>query len=576
MRARIVGAAHAEQRALAELRFHEHVETSLRSLVSAIQKVPQVWAANPNIFDDCEKSDDLAYWTKPELPCVVSSLCELELLVKDRVAIVDMRDTDYSIDASPEMPKTQARSSALFASLISHLVLGLIDPVAHTYEVNAKTTSETFSAKDTCVSVRVRFPTNEGEALFPSHYTILLPVCIYVGWRCCFRLLDAFRRLLHVDEDDGFAGWMDVASAMLDSLHRATQSLSSIHPVMTGSIDDPAQALDIVHDGANTWTGIAHSYWWWWSFTYAFRSAHGDIDSVMKDDLTQLWCIGRSSAIGFLRTVVLPSAACALQLSMSSLVFLEVYSNSSNNNSTTAVRACVRDFTAAIEEVQRLADDLFPDVEKVQLVVTGAAAPESRRVCTASPPDPLQNALRSSSAAASSFVRLVVHDALRPLAQRVLDDPASLQARRPSLALSGNVVTSLPPFVATNAAGAAAAVLTTVTAGAAQDGWGDSDDDGEWEEVRVLCSANASLSRSTSGHLVDAEKGASASVTPSAASPPPASAMVAPPSPPSPPPVTIMCSRDALTFVLDTLEAQYGREVVRQDSIAMTLRRLLL
>lgn len=149
----------------------------------------------------------------------------------------------------------------------------------------------------------------------------------------------------------------------------------------------------------------------------------------------------------------------------------------------------------------------------------------------------------STRAAAVGFMRLVVHNALLPLAERILDDPVSLQARQP-----------IP------------AAAAETTAGAARDGWAnsdDDDDDDEWEEVRVMGgSANTPVTPNMSAHQLDAEQ-------PSVSCSHSASHSLMPLRP------VVASVHDAVEFVLDTLEAQCGPEMVQQDAIAMTLRRLL-
>lgn len=541
MRARVERAVHVEQLAVAERHFREGVASSLSSLVAAIQAVPQAWAAAPHMFDEEERCDDIAYWTKPELPRVVSSLCELERLVKARVAVVSVRGSAEDLEEA----SVEARTTALYATLVGYLVVELVAPVMSAYSSLLASSTEDSVGKESRTNVYVRLP-DRATSLFSSHNALLLlPVGVYIGWRCCFRLLDTFKRLLSLSESEAFAGWLDVAAALLSSLCSASGAFAM--SLATMKLDDETQTVDVFCRQADNCARIAHCYWWWWSFAHDVGSTYGltatdqgvspsstfpsssppslSISSGMKDEFTQLWCIGRTSASRFVSAVALPCAVHVLQSSMTALVFPTNSSATTTNSSgvnghsdaaftTTRMQRIVD----AVQEVRRMAADVFPHTDAFDID-------------------------SSTRAAAVGFMRLVVHNALLPLAERILDDPVSLQARQP-----------IP------------AAAAETTAGAARDGWAnsdDDDDDDEWEEVRVMGgSANTPVTPNMSAHQLDAEQ-------PSVSCSHSASHSLMPLRP------VVASVHDAVEFVLDTLEAQCGPEMVQQDAIAMTLRRLL-
>ncbi|KPA77336.1 hypothetical protein ABB37_07218 [Leptomonas pyrrhocoris] len=591
MHARIERAVHAEQHAIAEHRFHAKVTASLQHLVAAIHQAPPVLAASPGAVDRDERNDDdvIAYWTKPELPRVVSALCELERLVQDRVSPAFPQRMGFS---PPHDESTTAKEDAehrtLYTALVGQLVSELVAPVMKSFcAASIAALAEPSSAGEGTSDVQVRFSTT-AKGLFSHDGALRLPADVYVGWRCCSRLLDSFRRQLGVSEEDSGAGWLDAASAVLDGLHRTAFQISTAPAGLTVNGGDyntmMLRMMTNFKRRAKVCARVAHCYWWWWRFTYAFGEARGWVDvasssppstpsPTSKDDFLQLWCTGRRCATSLLSGVVLPTAAYVLQTSMAALVFDTDYNKYINAGGAAAAAASVRAqcVVDAVAEVRKLAADAFPHVDGVGVGVgVGAGAPTTsargdnrsnngaERAATHAA---CASAVGNPTPAVIGFVGLVVHDALRPLAERVLDDPAALLARAPAATVGPHTTTA-----------------TVAAAAASQDGW-DESDDGDWEEVPVLGSATPSVSPNVRDDHADAEKSSAAETARGSAVDPAETAVAAvtctPSSSPQLSPPVITCVRDALVFVLDTLEAQCGQEMVRQDTIAMTLRRLL-
>ncbi|KPI83925.1 hypothetical protein ABL78_7025 [Leptomonas seymouri] len=578
MRARIERAVHTEQHSVAEHRFNEDVKALFHGLVASIRDVPHVLAASPGTFDDDERSDDIAYWTKPDLPRVVSSLCELERLVGDRVAAVSASRTDIYHWLRKSTSKETAHN-ALYTALVGQLVSELITPIRMLlHEASTVSFTEPSSVWGVRGAVRLQLAAS-AEGLFASDCTLLLPACIYVGWRCCFRLLDAFRRMLHVSEEDSIAGWLDTASAILDSLNRISQDVVPTPSALKAGEREGAM-MDAFRRNVGIYARVSHCYWWWWSFTYAFGSTRGwmcaapsaDVLATRtnRDDFIQLWCAGRMCATRFLSSVLLPATVHVMQTYMTSLVFGTACDTNSAAAAAAAVSGRMQRFADAVKEVQALVVAALPPVESAGKRATASAngidPAEGETKRTACPST-------SGKAAVAGFMRLVVHDALRPIADRILNDPSSLQVRAFAIdafadAAATPTANSMEKHVSLTPVAATAVV-------ASQDGWDESDSDSDGEGPLMTRSAITPAPPSLKGDNSDTERGTSPETDrhPSNCSAMAATEVVAASRPPPPPAVT--CVRDALVFALDTLERECGQEIVLQDTIAMTLRRLL-
>lgn len=562
MRARIERAVQVEQQSTSANLFHERVKTSLKDLVRTVQHLPQTAAAHPSIFDEEEASDDLPYWTKPELPEVVSVLCSLERLVKERVAAMKAQRVD-----NPSYP--DAWRSALYVAMVRHLLEGLVTPVMEAYTATAAaslfpTPSAHLSDRDVCVRLA-----GDPTALFAAATSVVrlvLPVHVYVCWRCCFRLLNEFQRELHMsamaaeerENDSVVASWLDVASAMLDGLQRVSQASATLPPLaLKGGGDGDAASLAEFRRRATLCARTAHCYWWWMSFTYVFGSAQGwircdaSLPSAAREAHLQLWCTGRLSATRHLSSVALPAGVQLLSLAMIALIFA-----ADGGSDASATRARMRTVECAVANIRAMADALFP-------LEAEPRAPHQLRAITEeadSTSDAIQDGAAlfakthcsTAASAAAGFVRLVVHEALRPVAERILDDPSSLQVRPPTAGASAQTDTRVHGFAKQSSPSPAPTAVP-------REGW---DDEDAWEEVQVMGSGTASTAPEVNVQAIGAAEAFADADTLSAAR---AYA--------SAPPVT--CAHDAVVFVLHVLEMQCGEEMVQHDAIAMTLRRLL-
>ncbi|KAG5483373.1 hypothetical protein LSCM1_04921 [Leishmania martiniquensis] len=573
MRARILRAGRTEQQQYAEKELNARIDDLLHTLAHHIVACAPQWAAQVRARSRKESighasgAAALAWegWRDAELAHVLSTMTEMQELVDLHVvrhldaAAATLSGDDSTGDSSRAVaaPVSEASAaSALSTDFYAEFVRLLIARIFIIVTENALSFSGSPAyvqdvrtaagpAKGDAVIVAC-FAPNNSTSLLPAQSMLRLPASIYIGWRCGYRLLSSIGDMLRLADGDRAAGWLDVTSAALrsvwDGAHACSGSFSA------ASAPDAAEALRRFVVGAETHVHALQCMWWWCSLVFEHCYAHGWlitctsapspnsaqsapesreeascnsriaiaaasgacarsdgaaqlIFSPEGGDYRKLWDVGRSKVTEYLSGIALPAVADFLRAALERFVFVDAVSSAPPwpNQS--------EQLTKALQAVRSAAVGLFPSPP----LSVDASSSEKLSSCPA-----------ALSTSASSFLRHVVHAALLPLAERVLDDG--------SAALPGPIAPT--PGRASNAAAAPAS--------ATEDGGGRSSDEEEWEELQLAGGA----SRCPTGVEVAATVEASATAR-----------------------------KSAIIFALDELERGFG-ELARDDSVAMTLRRL--
>ncbi|CAJ1020292.1 hypothetical protein Q4I32_002236 [Leishmania shawi] len=569
MRSRIERVARAEQRQLADKELSARVDELLQTLACHIAVCAPRWAAQVSASSRKESTDrvsgaaSLAWggWHDAELTDVCSTMMEVQELVD--LNIVRPRDAaaatinsvadgvgsssaaaTESISGASAVPESSVRFHAAFVhQIITRLFVSVtttaLSSVVPPGRAHGVPGAAAAAGDDTAI-VQCIAP-SDVSSLFPVQSMLRLPASIYIGWRCGYSLLNSIEGILRVADDDCAAAWLDVTSATLHSLLDAAHACGS--DASAAAAPNAAAALHHFTVCAETQALFMHCMWWWCSLVFERGYSHGllaapssapSLESAVhaheskvasssstttttattaggcssssgatmhtslsyREEYRVLWTVGRVEAAAYLSATVLPTVADYLQAALERFVFFTATSSPQLWSKKSA------ELTEAVQAVRGLADRLFP-------------SPAS--ATSAFPPAPSPSSHRQLSAATTSFLRHAVHDALLPLAERVLDNQGLLQDH-------------ITPTV--DAISIAAAVKAPATA---QGGWSSSGDE-EWEEVPVAGGAN--------GALLSPEASALAKAPP-----------------------------NTLIYALDALEREFG-DVVRADSVAMTLRRL--
>ncbi|KAG5505180.1 hypothetical protein JIQ42_04368 [Leishmania sp. Namibia] len=573
MRSRIVRAARTEQQHFAEKELNARVDELLQTLARHIAVCAPQWAAQVCSSSRKESTDHISGaaalawegWRDAELADVLSTMTEVQELVDrhvvrqlDAAAAILSGGADVMGDSltAPTAPTSDTAavppvSVRFYTSFVRLLIarifvsvtttaLSYREPPAHVRcKLGAAGPAEGDAAIVAC------FAPEHSASLFSAMSMLRLPASVYIGWRCGYRLLASIGDMLCVADGDRAAGWLDVTSAALRSVIEGAHARGS--SFSTASAPDAAVAFHRFVASAEAHTRSLHCVWWWCSLVFEHCYAHGclttpplepSLNSALstpestsalpgsttitaateaggcvssggaslpifdadRDNYRTLWDVGRLKAMTYLNGVVLSTVADFLHAALERFVFFEAVSSPQHWSSQS------EQLTKAVHAVRSVAERLFPSPAPTT-DASPTATSSSRRV-------PL-------AAAAASFLRHAVHDALLPLAERVLDDPAALQGR-------------IAPTAGKTSIAAAAAASTR-----AHDGWSSTDEE-EWEELPL-----------TGG----------ASCCPSSVE---AAATIAAPA---------TAPQSTLIYALDALERELD-EVVRNDSVVMTLRRL--
>ncbi|KAG5483236.1 hypothetical protein CUR178_04815 [Leishmania enriettii] len=573
MRSRILRAARVEQQRFAEKELNARVDELLQTLARHIEVCAPQWVAQVYSSSRKESTDHvsgaaaLAWegWRDAELADVLSTMTEVQELVDRHVvrpldaaaAILDGGADvmgDLSIAATVPTGDTAAvspvsvRFYASFVRLLIARIFASVTTIALSYREPPAHTCCTLGAAGPAegdAAVVACFSPEHSASLFSEMSTLRLPASVYIGWRCGYRLLASIGDMLRVADGDRAAGWLDVTSAALRSVIEGAHARGS--SPSTASALDAAEALHRFVTSAEAHTRSLHCVWWWCSLVFehcyaagclttpplessrnsalstpdstralpgcttitADTEAGGYVSSAGaslpifdadRESYRMLWDVGRLKAAAYLSGVVLSTVADFLHSALERFVFFEDVSSPQHWSSQS------EQLTKAVHAVRSVAERLFPS----PALTTDASPSETSSSCRV----PL-------AAAAASFLRHAVHDALLPLAERVLDDPAALQDR-------------IAPTAGKTSMAAAAAASTR-----AHDGWSSTDEE-EWEELPLTGGASWCPSR------VEA-----------------AATIAAPATAP----------QSTLFYALDALERELD-EVVRNDSVVMTLRRL--
>lgn len=529
MQLRIERAAQAGQHALAEQELHTHVGELLDGLSRLVVACAPAFAAERAAHTrraagppteqvathtSCGEDDD---W---HLPSTASARTAMEVL---RKRIEQGAAALGGVSAAPAFYAVFVR--LLLTRLVAPTTAAaLAVPATSPLPPQRAVPAAGASRHDDLVCVRAPPP--------PSHLSLLTPGCVlrvpathYLGRRCAEYLLHAVGGLLRVSAEDAAAAWLDVSAATLRGVLEA--------PVLDESSTAPTQAarLNAFCVATDARARALHCAWWWCSSMFAhgvlrgwlphpsFQEARGSGEAAAaatrdeqgKSDFCELWGLGRAEAAAYASAHLACVAARYLHAALARFVLAPSVPTPSPPPS-----AAPAELMEALRAVRSVAQRAFPCSE-----ATAASLEKAGEVCFAE----LGDVDGAAAVAAVEFTRVVVHDALFPLAERVLDDPALLQGH--TLAFAAPPRTSAP-----------------------RDGWSADDDggdgeDGDWAEVSV------------------------AKVTPSAphgGASSPAHATV-----PRAPGSAGHCT--TLGYALDALEFVFG-EVARTDSIAVTLRRL--
>ncbi|CAG9571317.1 hypothetical protein LMJF_14_1230 [Leishmania major strain Friedlin] len=570
MRLRIERAARMEQRHFAEKELSARVDELLQTLARRILVCAPTWAAQASASSRNGSTDHVSGaaalswggWRDAELADVRSTMTEVQELVdlhvvRPREAAAatheggadSMRGSssvaaELSSDASA-VPASSVRFYEVFVRELIERIFGSVTKTALSSVVSPDGThGVSGAAEDDTVIVHGAAP-DDASSLFPAQSVLRLPAIVYIGWRCGYSLLTSIGRMLSVADDDRAASWLDVTSAALRSLLDGART-HGFHP---SAVAAPT-AADALHHFVVRTEMQARSLqclWWWCSLVFKHGYTHGLLPSppsapsaatplntpestrtspstttatavtaaggcgsasgttmhasfADREDYRTLWYIGRAEAAEYLSSTVLPNVAHFLHAAVAKFVFSAAASPPQYWPSHAA------HLTGAVQAVRDVSVHLFPS----------PALPTSASPSATSPSSHFQ-----LTAATASFLRHAVHDALLPVAERVLDNPALLQD-------------CIAPTVE-------AASITPGTAAptSAYDGW-DSSCEEEWEGMQVKDGASRCLSRTQ-----------------------PAVTAAAP----------AEASQNTLTYTLDTLERELG-DFVRADSVVMTLRRL--
>ncbi|KAK7201636.1 hypothetical protein NESM_000228300 [Novymonas esmeraldas] len=524
MRARLERAACIERQHRAEVALDEQLDELLLDLGSCIATCSASWCAARVRVPDVRDSSTACAAVPPallpgnwdgasEFVAVRAAMAAVQELVREHA---DTPPGQAATDAAVHLYTTAVRqlitrliAPLTRAALVATPPLSAAGPTEAGEEDNRRGDDDATGGGGSADDVVLRCSAADGDAsplLFGAAATVRVPVSLYLGWHCGYALLDSIGAQLHIDDDDRAAAWLDLSSAALRCVLDAAPPRG--HDVLTESEAPDTTNTTAAAVRRRTFTSLAHAQaralqclWWWCSNTFTRRGVAGAAAAAtpsppgaaqaspsVASECADLWGIGSAAAVAYLGGTVVPTVAAFLHAAMGNAVFTRggALAASAQREDRHTVRA---ELTAAVRAVRGVAQRLFPD--------------------------------SVSPTAASAFLRHVVHSALLPLAERVLEDPASL----PDHLITLSSVSSV------RGAAVAAAAPSPV-----RDGWSSDadaeaveDEEGEWEEVRLSgvtgCSPSSAAPTST---LVDA---------------------------------------------LDALERELG-DLVREDSVVVTLRRL--
>ncbi|KAG5509460.1 hypothetical protein JKF63_06770 [Porcisia hertigi] len=574
MRSRVERVARAEQREFVEKELSARVDRLLQRLTREITLCASAWAAQLSASPRKESTSclggaaSLAWegWSDAELASVRSTMTEVHELVglhvvrfHDSVAATLGSEANVTrgfseaaaAGSTGDASETKGSSSPFYEVFVRQLINRLVFAVTSTTISSVVPSACTDCVRGAAYSedgdavIPECFVPCGASSLFPAQSVLRLPASIYIGWRCGYSLLDSIGDTLRVTDGDREAGWLDLTSAALCSL----VGCGGAH----GSAPSPAVAPDTgvaLHNflvSAKTQMCTLQCWWWWCSLVFEHGCSRGwlttissapspghaqgvlgstkespgpapatapttagdcgradgatlDIFVAAEDDYRSLWDLGCAEAAAYLSAIVLPSVVHFLHAVVERFVLIEPMPS---------LQQCPDPswrFREVVRTVRSVADGFFPSPPQTTNIASSGTPPSH------SPP---------LTAATDSFLRHAVHDALLPLAERVLDNPDLLQSRRVAWA------------DAADTAAPAASVKC------ADEGWG-SGDDSEWGEVQMTGSATVHSS--------------SAGAPTSAAAPP-------------------IKLQSTLAYALDVLESELGG-IVSTDSVAMTLLRL--
>ncbi|CBZ24987.1 hypothetical protein, unknown function [Leishmania mexicana MHOM/GT/2001/U1103] len=569
MRLRIERAARTEQRHLAEKKLSARVDALLQTLARHILVCAPPWAAQASAsswngsIGHVSGAAALSWrgWHDAELADVRSTMTEVEELVdlhvvrpRDAAAATHEGGADGVRWSSAATVPSSAASAVpvspvlFYEAFVRQLIEQLFGPVTKTALSSMVSPDRTHGvsgiAETDTVIVQGSAP-DVPSSLFPAQSVLRLPAIVYIGWHCGYSLLTSIGGMLRLADDDRAAGWLDVTSAALRSLLGCARA-HSCDP-SAAAAPDAADALHHFMVNALMQTRSLQCLWWWCSLVSEHGHTHGLLTTppsapspetalnppesmrtspsitastaataaggsgstggatmhtslAAREDYRTLWYIGLAEAAAYLGSTTLPTVANFLHTALTRFVFSAAASPPQYWLSHAA------QLTGAVQAVRDVAAHLFP-----------SPAPPTR----ASPSATSPSSHIQFAAATAIFLRHAVHDALLPLAERVLDDPALLQGR---IALTAKAASITP--------GAAAPMVGC-------DGWSNSSEE-EWEGMQVM--DGASRCPSSTATAVTAAAPAEA-------------------------------SQSTLTYAIDTLEREFG-DLVRADSVVMTLRRL--
>ncbi|TPP53420.1 hypothetical protein CGC20_38295 [Leishmania donovani] len=537
MRLRIERAARTEQRHIAEKELSARVDELLQALARRILVCAPTWAvqasaSSQKLTHHASGAAALSWggWGDAELADVRSTMTEVQELVDVHVArprdaaaatheggADGMRGSSLAAtvltSGASAVPASSVRFYAAFVRQLIERIFDSVTKIALSSVVFPdRTHGASGAAEDDAVIVQGAAP-NDISSLFPAQSTLRLPAIVYIGWRCGYSLLTSVGRMLRVTDDDRAAGWLDVTSAALRSLLDGARA----HGFDPSAAAAPTAAAALHHFVVRTemQTRSLQCLWWWCSLVFEHGHKHGLLttppsapsaatplntpESTRTEDYRTLWYIGHAEAASYLSSTVLPTVAHFLHAALARFVF----SAASPQQYWPSHAA---DLTEAVQAVRDVTEHLFPSPAPSTSASPSARSPSSHIQLTA---------------ATASFLRHAVHDALLPLAERVLDDPALMQDRIAPTAEAASVTPG------------------TVAPTSAYDGWGSSCEE-ECEGVEVK----------------DADSCCPSSTQTAVTAAAPAEA-----------------SQSTLTYALDALERELG-DLVRADSVFMTLRRL--
>ncbi|CAC9470007.1 hypothetical protein, unknown function [Leishmania infantum JPCM5] len=568
MRLRIERAARTEQRHIAEKELSARVDELLQALARRILVCAPTWAvqasaSSQKLTHHASGAAALSWggWGDAELADVRSTMTEVQELVdvhvarpRDAAAATHEGGADGMRGSSPAATVLTSGASAVpassvrfYAAFVRQLIERIFDSVTKIALSSVvfpdRTHGASGAAEDDAVIVQGAAP-NDISSLFPAQSALRLPAIVYIGWRCGYSLLTSVGRMLRVADDDRAAGWLDVTSAALRSLLDGARA----HGFDPSAAAAPTAAAALHHFVVRTemQTRSLQCLWWWCSLVFEHGHTHGLLTTppsapsaatplntpestrtshsmttatavtaagacgsaggttmhaslADREDYRTLWYIGHAEAASYLSSTVLPTVAHFLHAALARFVF----SAASPQQYWPSHAA---DLTEAVQAVRDVTEHLFPSPAPSTSASPSARSPSSHIQLTA---------------ATASFLRHAVHDALLPLAERVLDDPALMQDRIAPTAEAASVTPG------------------TVAPTSAYDGWGSSCEE-ECEGVEVK----------------DADSCCPSSTQTAVTAAAPAEA-----------------SQSTLTYALDALERELG-DLVRADSAFMTLRRL--